>query len=176
MALNKDQRVGVFIDIQNLYHSAKNLYQSKVNFPQLLKHAVGDRKLIRAIGYVVKSDVSLAEASFFEALEKGGIDLRIKDLQIFPGGMKKADWDVGLAVDAIRLAPSLDVVCLITGDGDFVPLVDYLKWAKGCRVEILSFSKTTSARLKESGDEHIDIETLSNIFIRGGRRPKQTRK
>lgn len=169
---NKDQRVGVFLDIQNLYHSAKNLYQAKVNFPQLLKYVVGNRQLIRAIGYVVKSDVSLNEASFFEALEKAGIELRMKDLQVFAGGMKKADWDVGLAVDAIRLAPSLDVAILVSGDGDFVPLVDYLKWAKGCKVEVASFSRTTSAKLKEAGDEHINVEDIPNIFIRGGGRKK----
>lgn len=172
MVPNKDQRVGVFLDIQNLYHSAKNLYQAKVNFPQLLKYVVGNRQLIRAIGYVVKSDVSLNEASFFEALEKAGIELRMKDLQIFPGGMKKADWDVGLAVDAIRLAPSLDAAILVSGDGDFVPLVNYLKWAKGCKVEVASFSRTTSAKLKEVGDEHINVEDIPNIFIRGGARKK----
>ncbi len=173
MPVNKNQRVGVFMDIQNLYHSAKNLFQAKVNFPQLLKHVVGDRQLIRAIGYVVKSEVSLAEASFFEALEKAGIELRMKDLQIFPGGMKKADWDVGLAVDAIRLAPSLDVAIIVSGDGDFVPLVDYLKWSMGCKVEVASFARTTSAKLKEAGDEHINVEDIPNIFIRGtGRKQK----
>lgn len=166
---NKEQRIGVFLDIQNLYHSAKNLYQAKVNFPQLLKQVVDGRRLVRAIGYVVKSDVSLNEASFFEALEKAGIELRMKDLQIFAGGMKKADWDVGLAVDAISLAPSLDVAVLVSGDGDFVPLVQYLKWAKGCKVEIVSFSRTTSTKLKEAGDEHINVEEIPNVFIRGAK-------
>jgi uncharacterized LabA/DUF88 family protein len=169
---NKDQRIGVFLDIQNLYHSAKNLYGAKVNFPQLLKHVVGNRQLIRAIGYVVKSDVSLNEASFFEALEKAGIELRMKDLQIFPGGMKKADWDVGLAVDAIRLAPSLDVAVLVSGDGDFVPLVNYLKWSQGCKVEVVSFSRTTSAKLREAGDEHVNVEEIPNIFIRNKQKKK----
>src|SRR3989344_3287688 len=172
MSSNKDQRIGVFMDIQNLYHSAKNLYGAKVNFPQLLKHVAANRQLIRAIGYVVKSDVSLNEASFFEALEKAGIELRMKDLQIFPGGMKKADWDVGLAVDAIRLAPSLDVAVIVSGDGDFVPLVNYLKWAQGCKVEVASFSRTTSAKLKELADEHVNVEDIPNIFIRDNRRKK----
>ena len=166
---NQDQRVGVFIDIQNLYHSAKNLHKAKVNFPSLLKMLSSQRSLIRAIGYVVKSDSSLGEAPFFEALEKGGIELRVKDLQIFADGMKKADWDVGMAVDAIRMSQSLDVVVLVTGDGDFVPLVEYLKWGRGCHVEVASFGRSTSGRLKEAADTYINLDDVPQILIRGGR-------
>ena len=128
MIRNKEQRVGIFIDIQNLYHSSKNLFQARVNYKELMKELIAGRKLIRAIGYVVKTESTVGESSFFDALEKNGIELRMKDIQIFPGGMKKADWDVGMAVDAVRMADSLDVIILVTGDGDFVPLVDYLKW------------------------------------------------
>ena len=51
-----NQRVGIFVDVQNLYHSAKNLYRGRVNYAELLKHLVGDRQLIRAMAYVVKSE------------------------------------------------------------------------------------------------------------------------
>lgn len=163
---NRDQRVGVFIDIQNLYHSARNLYKAKVNFSQLLKHVAGGRQLIRAIGYVVKSDTAIGEKSFFEALEKGGIELRIKDLQVYADGFKKADWDVGMAVDAIRMAEKLDVVVLITGDGDFIPLVEYLKWGRGCHVEVAGFGRSTSGRLKEVAETFIDLDNERQLLIR----------
>ncbi|MDQ5957670.1 MAG: hypothetical protein QG614_645, partial [Patescibacteria group bacterium] len=120
------QRVGVFIDTQNLYHSAKNLYNSRVNFGNVLDAAVADRKLVRAIAYLITTE-SQDEAQFFDALLKIGIETKHKDLQVFFGGNKKADWDVGLAVDAITLAPKLDAAVLVTGDGDFIPLVEYLK-------------------------------------------------
>jgi len=162
----KDQRVGIFIDIQNLYHSAKNLYRARVNFRELVKTLVDNRKLIRAVAYVVKSETALGEKSFFEALSQVGLELRIKDLQIFPGGMKKADWDVGLAIDAIRMANSLDVVILVTGDGDFVPLVEYLKWGLGKQVEAAAFSKTTSAHLKEAADYFTSLENIPKILLR----------
>lgn len=180
----KDQRVGVFIDIQNLYHSAKHLYGSRVNFGQLLKSLVGPRQLIRAIGYVVKSDTVLElkneanngkmtpEAAFFDALGKSGIDLRIKDLQIFAGGAKKADWDVGMAVDAIRMASFLDVIILVTGDGDFVPLVDYLKWGLGRQVEVASFGRSTSSKLKEVADIYINLEENQKILLRSNKNTK----
>ncbi|MDE1970729.1 MAG: NYN domain-containing protein [Patescibacteria group bacterium] len=159
-----DQRVGVLIDVQNLYHSAKNLYNARVNFKELLNAATAKRRLVRAFGYVVKSDIPAGEASFFDALEKSGLELKMKDLQIFPGGAKKADWDVGMAVDAIRIAPSLDTVVLITGDGDFIPLVEYLKNI-GKQVEVIAFGKSASGKLREAADEFIDLGEDPSRFL-----------
>ena len=153
---HKDQRVGIFIDTQNLYHSAKNLYHARVNFGAIVKEALGGRSLIRAVAYVITTE-SGEEKAFFEALEKVGIETKTKNLQIFVGGSKKADWDVGLAVDAIKLAPKLDTVILATGDGDFVPLVEYLRTNQGCQVEVISFGKSTSSMLREATDDFIDM-------------------
>ncbi|MEK7482033.1 MAG: NYN domain-containing protein [Patescibacteria group bacterium] len=167
--IHKDQRVGIFIDIQNLYHSAKNLYHGRVNYKELLKSLISNRQLIRAIGYVVKSETAEGEAAFFDALIKAGIELRSKELQIFPGGVKKADWDVGMAVDAIRTASFLDVVILVTGDGDFVPLVEYLKWGLGREVEVAAFGRSSSAKLKEVADYFIDLERVPKIILKSNR-------
>ena len=153
---HKDQRVGIFIDTQNLYHSAKNLYHARVNFGAVVKEALGGRSLIRAVAYVITTE-SGEEKAFFEALEKVGIETKTKNLQIFMGGSKKADWDVGIAVDAIKLAPKLDTVILATGDGDFVPLVEYLRTNQGCQVEVISFGKSTSSMLREATDDFIDM-------------------
>lgn len=158
--------MGIFIDIQNLYHSSKNLYHARVNYKELLRELVGNRQLIVATAYVVKSEVAEGEAAFFEALKKTGLELRCKDLQIFAGGMKKADWDVGMAVDAIRMSDLLDVIILVTGDGDFIPLVEYLKWGKGRTVEVAAFGRSTSAKIKEAADEFIDMEKLPKILLK----------
>ena len=106
MLRSKEQRVGVLVDIQNLYYSAKALYGKKVNFQKVLEDAVGGRVLIRAIAYGIKT-LDGQEEKFFEALEKQGFEVKTKDLQIFAGGAKKGDWDVGIAVDAIKLSKSL---------------------------------------------------------------------
>src|SRR4030042_2833138 len=124
MSSYKEQRVGVLFDIQNLYYSARVLYQKKVNFGKILEEVVGDRKLIRAIAYGIKT-IERQEEKFFEALEKQGFEVKTKDLQIFPGGAKKGDWDVGITVDAIKLSQSLDVIVLVSGDGDYLHLVEY---------------------------------------------------
>ena len=192
---NSNQRVGIFVDVQNLYHSAKNLYHGRVNYAELMKHLVGDRQLIRAMAYVVKSEGvepqrgertpvrasrndeengssenrggMSSEAAFFEALEKAGLELRMKDLQIYAGGMKKADWDVGMAVDAIRMSEFLDVIILVTGDGDFIPLVDYLKWGAGRLVEVAAFRRSASSKIQEAADRFINIEDVPRAIMRG---------
>lgn len=158
-----EQRVGVFIDIENLYYSGKNLFKARVNFKQILKDAVGDRKLIRAIAYVIRTEGG-EEKVFFDALTRLGIETKVKDIQIY-NGFKKADWDVGITVDAIKISPSLDVVLLLSGDGDFVPLVEYLK-SRGKQVEVVAFSKSTSSKLKEAADDFFDIGQSKKYLIK----------
>jgi uncharacterized LabA/DUF88 family protein len=214
-----NQRVGIFVDVSNLYHSAKNLYQGRVNYAELIKHLVSGRQLIRAMAYVVRSEgvepqqarghVRMAEkdqaaamsivpasaiangnggngngdgvanggmsseASFFEALEKAGLELRMKDLQIYAGGLKKGDWDVGLTVDVIRMMPFLDVIILVTGDGDYIPLVNYVKWAGGRVVEIASFRRSASSKLVEAADEFVNIEALPRAIMKSRYMPRK---
>ena len=117
------QRVGILIDVQNLYHSAKNLYNARVNFKEILKTSISDRSLIRVFAYVISTKTG-EEKPFFEALTRLGIETRVKELQEFYGGAKKADWDVGLVIDAIRIAPSVDTLVIVPGDGDFISLVE----------------------------------------------------
>lgn len=160
---HKEQRVGVFLDVQNLYHSAKNIYKARVNFKEILKTAVAGRHLIRAIGYVITTEGG-EEKAFFEALTRLGIETKSKDLQIYYGGMKKADWDVGIAIDAIRLSPSLDVVVLVSGDGDFLPLVEYLK-SEGKQIEIIAFGKSASAKIKEAAEDFVDLDEAPQKYL-----------
>ncbi len=164
MKQSKNQRVGVFVDVQNLYYSAKNIYNSKINFKELLKIAVSGRELIRAMAYVIKADV-LAEKTFFDALEQIGYEIKSKDLQVFFGGFKKGDWDVGIATDAIELGPKLDTVVLISGDGDFLPLVEHLQRAVGCRVEVIAFGKSASSKLIDGCDGFTDLDQRTRFIL-----------
>ena len=164
---HSEQRVGVFVDVQNLYYSAKNMYGAKVNFSNVLRAAVGKRKLVRAIAYVIRADVK-DEQNFFDALENIGFEVKSKDLQIFFGGAKKGDWDIGIAMDSIELAPKLDTIILVSGDGDFQPLVQHLRRAFGCRVEVVAFGKSASSRLVEEADSFLDLDvSVSRFLMRG---------
>lgn len=164
---HKEQRVGIFIDTQNLYHSAKNIYKAKVNFDAVVRESLGDRKLVRAIAYVVTTE-SGEEQAFFEALQKLGIETKTKDLQIFFGGAKKADWDVGMAIDAIKMAPKLDAIILATGDGDFIPLVEHVR-AQGCQVEVIAFGRSSSSKLRECTDDFLDMDENPRTFLIGSK-------
>jgi uncharacterized LabA/DUF88 family protein len=162
--LYKEQRVGVFVDVQNLYYSARNIYKAKVNFKTLLKEAIKGRNLIRAIAYVIKADVK-DEANFFDALKNFGYEVKAKDLQVFFGGAKKGDWDIGIAMDLIELAARLDAIVLVSGDGDFVPLVNHVKHALGCYVEVMAFGKSSSQKLVEVADNFIDMDQETSTYL-----------
>lgn len=167
---HSSQRVGIFVDIQNMYYSAKNLYNSFVDFGKVMEKAVAGRHLVRAFAYVIKADIE-TEESFFDALTRQGYEVRSKDLQTFYGGAKKGDWDVGLCMDVIRVMPLIDTVVLVSGDGDYSDLLDYLR-AHGRRTEVIAFGKTTSSRLIAEADEVIDMgENPKDFLIR-----KSTRK
>jgi uncharacterized LabA/DUF88 family protein len=116
------------------------------------------------MAYVI-STKSGDEQGFFGALEKIGIETRVKELQEFWGGAKKGDWDVGLAVDAITLAPKLDAIVLCTGDGDFVPLVEYLQRHMGTQVEVVSFGQSSSSKLKDAADDFFDLSLDPETYL-----------
>ncbi len=160
---HEGQRVAVLIDVQNLYHSAKNLYGARVNFGAVLKLGVSQRNLIRAFAYVVRTKTG-EEKPFFEALTKLGIEMRVRDLQEYFGGLKKADWDVGITVDAIRIAPSIDTIVLASGDGDFLQLIEFLR-NQGKRIEVIAFGKSASSKLKEEADEFINLEDNPEKYL-----------
>ena len=153
------------MDVQNMYYSAKNLFDAKVNFGKVLEEAVGSRELIRAIAYTVKGPQS-DEDNFFSALEKIGFEVKMRPLQVFLGGAKKGDWDVGICMDAIRMASKLDVVVLVSGDGDFESLISYLKYSHGCVVEVIAFGKTASSKLKEVADGFLDLGDQKKFLLK----------
>ncbi len=164
MKIKREQRIGVFVDVQNMYYSAKNLYNAKVNFANILKDAVGNGSLIRAIAYVIKADIK-EEKNFFDALINIGYEIKSKDLQTFAGGAKKGDWDIGIAMDMIELAPKLDTMVLVSGDGDFVDLIQHLKRAMGCRVEVMAFGKSSSGKLREEVDMFTDLDSNKRKYL-----------
>ena len=174
MLKHPEQRVAIFIDAQNLYHSAQHMFGGNPNFAEILKEVVANRRLVRAIAYVIRGK-SGTEQPFFDALGKIGITAKEKDLQEFASGAKKADWDVGLAVDAIRISGLVDVVVICSGDGDFIPLVEYLQH-QGRLVEVAAFRPTTSGKLQGIVDDFIDLAADPKRFVIRRRRKPGERK
>lgn len=163
MLETKHRRVGVFIDIQNMYYSARNLYGQKVNFLNIVKAATGDQQLIRAIAYGVATK-SGDETAFFEALHNVGIEVMTKDLLEYDSGQKKGDWDVGITIDIVRMCDMLDVVVLVSGDGDYVPVGEYVK-GRGRIFQAMSFRESTSTRLVEFADVYTNLSDDKARFL-----------
>jgi len=157
------QRVAVLVDSQNLYHSAQSMYSRNIDYTALLEAAVAGRELTRAIAYVIRADAP-EEESFFEALEDIGFETQIKDIRTFADGSKKADWDVGMSLDAVTLANHVDTIVLCTGDGDFARLCSHLEHA-GVRVEILSFAGSTADQLRDRADDFTDMSEQTDRFL-----------
>ena len=157
------QRVCVLADAQNLYHSAQSLHSRNVDYTALLEEAVQDRSLVRAIAYVIRAD-SPEEESFFDALVEIGFETRIKEIKTYADGTKKADWDVGMSLDAVTLADHVDVVVLCTGDGDFTRLCSHLRH-EGVRVEVMAFGASTADALVEEAESFVDLGDHIETFL-----------
>ncbi|MFB6069500.1 MAG: NYN domain-containing protein [Halanaeroarchaeum sp.] len=163
VSIHPGQRVAVLADAQNLYHSAQSVYSRNIDYSGLLEKAVQDRELTRAIAYVIRAD-SPEEESFFDALVDIGFETKIKDIKTFPDGSKKADWDVGMSLDAVTLADHVDTIVLATGDGDFSRLCSHLRH-EGVRVEVMGFQSSTAEELIEAADSFIDLGERPDTFL-----------
>src|SRR6056297_3599290 len=161
--IHPHQRVAVLVDAQNLYHSAHSLYSRNIDYSSLLEKAVSGRELVRAISYVIRAD-SPDEERFFEALVDIGFETKIKDIKTFGDGSKKADWDVGMSLDAVTLASHVDTVVLCTGDGDFSRLCSHLRH-EGVRVEAMGFGNSAADELIDAADEFIDLAEDEETFL-----------
>jgi len=161
--IHPNQRVAVLADSQNLYHTAQSLYSRNIDYAELLAGAVSDRELTRAIAYVIRAD-SPEEESFFEALVDIGFETKIKEIKTFGDGTKKADWDVGMSLDAVTLANHVDTVVLCTGDGDFSRLCSHLRH-EGVKVEVMAFGSSTAEELIAATDEFTDLSEDENRFL-----------
>jgi len=161
--IHPDQRVAVLADAQNLYHTAQSAYSRNIDYSALLSKAVQERSLTRAIAYVIRADAP-EEQSFFEALEDIGFETKIKAIKTFADGSKKADWDVGMSLDAVTLANHVDTVVLCTGDGDFSRLCSHLRH-EGVRVEVMGFETSTSEELVDAADSFLDMAEREETFL-----------
>ena len=161
--IHRDQRVAVLADSQNLYHTAQSLYSRNIDYAALLEEAVSDRRLTRALAYVIRADAD-DEESFFDALIDIGFETHSKEIRTFGDGTKKADWDVGMSLDAVSLAPHVDTIVLSTGDGDFARLCRYLKH-EGVRVEVMAFGESTADVLIEAAHDFTDLSENTDRYL-----------
>ncbi len=166
---NPAQRVGLFVDTQNLYHSARDYYGQNVNFESLLKFAIGNRQLMRATAYVVEREGDTSAWPFIYKLSTIGfrvrrMNLTLKETTDEGKPIYEGNWDMGIAADMVRLMHTLDVVVLGSGDGDFVDIAEVLM-ERGIRVEVVAFKETTSQKLIDAVDRFIHLPEIEQAFV-----------
>jgi len=148
------QRVAVLIDVQNMFHSAYDCFHGRLNYRKLAETVAARRQVTRSIAFAVQDGND--QASFFSMLREAGFDVRAKAPRIRPDGSRKGGWDLGIAIEALSLAPKVDAIALVSGDGDFVELADALR-ARGVRVEVYAFERSVGRALREAADLFVPI-------------------
>lgn len=153
-----EQRVGVLVDVLNLFYAAKNIHRAKVEYAKLLKTLVGNNVCVRAVAYVIRKP-DTEQSGFVSALQHIGFEVKVRELRrhVDKDGHASPDrssWSVGLAVDAVALAPRLDTMILVTGNSDFVPLVTAAQQA-GCKVMVAGIQGSLSSELIKAADAHL---------------------
>lgn len=156
------QNVGVFVDVSNLFYSAKSV-GVEVNYCRLLEYAVRGRHLVRACAYTGIDPENASQRKFIDFLCSNGYKVIVKDIHKYEGGRVKANLDIEIAVDMLTMAQNLDVVVLVSGDGDFVRLVQAIQM-RGIRFELISFGISTSNDLIATVDHFTEVNTISDIF------------
>jgi uncharacterized LabA/DUF88 family protein len=157
------ERVGVFVDVANLIYSARSLRMS-LDFGRLLEFLRGNRRLIRAHAYSPTNPDPNADQTFLHAVKGLGYRITTKNYKTFASGAKKADMDLDLCMDIVRLvdAGALDTVVLVSGDSDFLPLLEYCA-DHGVRVEVAAFDDSAAAILRQSCDLFINLSLVEDI-------------
>lgn len=163
----REQRVGIFLDVSNLYRSGLDYYRRQIDYPRLTQTVLNGRVQAAAIAYNVESAWG-DKRSFFDMLRGLGYDVRTKDLVVRADGSRKGDWDVGIAADIIERLDRLDVVALGSGDGDFLPVVRKAK-ERGVPVEVYAFPNTAAALKEEADYFPIDDSMLQEEISRFAR-------
>lgn len=156
------QKVGVFIDAENVELSGYNIFGGRTNYALLIEE-IGRREITRIIYYKpIHKTISDDFRRFWTSMG-GEIKQPIKNA------------DAWLAIDAVTLADKLDVVVLVGGDKDYLPLVWYLK-NRGCKVEIWSYPETCSDMMQEAADLFVPLDARFTIQDRPGGRVRQLKK
>ena len=159
------ERVGVFVDVANLLYSARTL-RTTIDFGKLLDFLRGNRRLVRAHAYCPTSPQPGDDQMFLQAVKGLGYRITTKNYKTFASGAKKADMDLDLCMDVVRLVDgnAVDCIVLVSGDGDFIPLLDYCS-DHGVRVEVVAFDESMSASLRQSCDLFINLSMLDEIRV-----------
>ena len=164
------KNVAVFVDVANIFYAAKAA-GIDIDYVTLLKSATANRDFVRAYAYTGLDPENENQRQFHAFLARSGYKVVSKDIRKYGDGRMKANLDIELVVDMMRMAEKLDIAVVVSGDGDFAPAIAAVQ-QKGTRVEVISFRGNTSSDLIDVADVFIDITNVAKVEkgVRSGRR------
>ena len=150
-------RVAVFVDVQNVYYTVKQIYGCHFDYRAFWDQVTEGREVVRAFAYAIDRK-DQKQIRFQQILESIGFEVKLKPFIQRSDGSAKGDWDVGITLDMIELANEVDVAVLASGDGDFDLVVRKLREAHGVEVEVYGARKLTAATLIQAATRFVPIE------------------
>jgi uncharacterized LabA/DUF88 family protein len=157
-------KVAIFLDVPNLIYAAEQL-GVRIDFGKLLDYLTEGRQLVRATAYAPITDdpQTRFEAQRFVApVVNHGYKIVTKPWKRFADGSMKANFDIELAVDILTMSDRLDIVVLLSGDGDFRRVCELVE-SKGVRVEVVAFAQSSAKELRDVADLYTDLNAILNI-------------
>jgi uncharacterized LabA/DUF88 family protein len=166
-AANSGRRVGIFVDVANIFYASLDA-EREIDYPALLAHTTKGRELVRAYAYTGLDPENEAQKKFHRFLSESGYRVVAKEVRRFRDGAMKANLDIELVVDLMRLAPRLDVAVIVAGDGDYAPAIRAIM-DMGVRVEVICFRRNTSKDLLDVADFFEEISEIATVKGRSNR-------
>lgn len=140
------KRIAIFVDVQNIYYTTRDTYQRQFNYRQFWAKIADQGHIEYAIAYAIHRGDD-KQLKFQNALKHIGFTLKLKPYIQRSDGSAKGDWDVGITIDVMSLAPKVDKVILLSGDGDFDLLLERIRKDYATDTEVYGVPKLTANSL-----------------------------
>ena len=151
------EKVGIFVDVQNIYYTCREAYKANFDYNRFWAKATREREVICAHAYATERGDE-KQLQFQNILRAIGFNVKLKRMLKRRDGTAKADWDVGIALDIFEEAQRCDTIVLASGDGDFDILLERIKQRFDTRTEIYGVQQLTSNQLISSASRFIPID------------------
>ena len=151
------EKVNIFVDVQNIYYTTKQIHNSHFDYNAFWKEVTSKREVVKAIAYGI--DRGDEKQKQFQNILRGiGFELKLKPYIQRSDGSAKGDWDVGITIDVLEHAKDADIVVLASGDGDFDLLLSKIRNDFGVSAEVYGVADLTARSLINSASKFIPIE------------------
>jgi len=170
------KRVAIFVDVQNVYYTTRQVFNANFDYNAFWRQVTADREVIKATAFAI--DRGDQKQQQFQNILRGiGFEVKLKPFISRADGSAKGDWDVGITLDVLDVVGCVDIVVLVSGDGDFEPLLHRLHERHAIEVEVYGVPQLTATALRRAATRFVPIDAgllLDHLAVPAGKRGKHT--